>query len=127
MSILAVVYQSGKGHTRILAEAVLNGIQQVVSGNTFEIAGKDVHEGRFHNPGLMGTLDSSDGIVFGCATYMGSASAIFKLFWRLFFFPTGWNNAGKTRSPPASRTRLCKMEISFRPCFSSWCSLCRWG
>ena len=32
-------------------------------------------EGRFANPKLMAALDASDGIVFGCATYMGSGSA----------------------------------------------------
>jgi hypothetical protein len=49
---IAVVYQSGKGHTRILADAVLKGVQRVpeVSGNTFEIAGDDVHEIAFAIP-----------------------------------------------------------------------------
>jgi multimeric flavodoxin WrbA len=89
VTTIAVVYQSGKGHTRVLAEAVLKGITQVseVSGETFEIEGKDVHEGRFKNPKLMEALDSSDGIVFGCATYMGSASAIFKSFLEAAFLP----------------------------------------
>jgi len=35
----------------------------------------------------MEALDSSDGIVFGCATYMGSASAIFKSFLEAAFLP----------------------------------------
>ena len=89
MTSIAVVYQSGKGQTRILAEAVLKGVQQVsdVSGQLFEITGKNVHEGRFHNPALMEALDSSDGIIFGCATYMGSASAIFKTFLETAFAP----------------------------------------
>jgi multimeric flavodoxin WrbA len=89
VTTVAVVYQSGKGHTRILADAVLKGVQQVpeVSGNIFEIAGEDVHEGRFRNPTLMEALDASDGIIFGCATYMGSASAIFKSFLEAAFLP----------------------------------------
>jgi NAD(P)H dehydrogenase (quinone) len=86
---IAVVYQSGKGHTRFLAEAAQKGIQQVpdVSGQIFEIVGKDVHEGRFTNPVLMEALDLSDGIIFGCATYMGSGSTIFKAFLEAAFLP----------------------------------------
>ncbi|HXW92162.1 MAG TPA: hypothetical protein VEK33_16550, partial [Terriglobales bacterium] len=75
MTNVAVVFQSGKGHTKVLADAILRGVQAVtdVSGQAFEISGKDVHEGHFTNASLMETLDRSDGIVFGCATYMGSA------------------------------------------------------
>jgi NAD(P)H dehydrogenase (quinone) len=69
MTNVVVVFQSGKGHTKVLANAVLKGVQSIpdVSAQAFEISGKDVHEGRFKNPSLMETLDRSDGIVFGCA------------------------------------------------------------
>jgi multimeric flavodoxin WrbA len=82
MTNMAVVFQSGSGHTKMLAEAVLRGINAVegVSGQILKIHGRDVHEGRFTNDALMAELDKSDGIVFGCATYMGSGSAIFKAF-----------------------------------------------
>jgi multimeric flavodoxin WrbA len=39
------------------------------------------------NDKLMTALDESDGIVFGCATYMGSGSAIFKTFLEAAFRP----------------------------------------
>ena len=89
MATVSVVFQSGKGHTRFLAEAVHKGVGQVpgVSSQIFEISVKDVHEGRFRNPALMEALDSCDAIVFGCATYMGSASAIFKAFLEAAFLP----------------------------------------
>ena len=89
MAKIVVVYQSHKGHTKALAEAVLAGIVQVsdVSGEAVEIVGSDVREGRFANDALMKKLDESDGIVFGCATYMGSASAIFKAFLEAAFIP----------------------------------------
>src|SRR6266700_3992511 len=82
MANVAIVFQSGRGHTKIVAEAILKGVNLVqgVRGNIFEIRGQDVHEGRFVNDKLMTALDESDGIVFGCATYMGSGSAIFKTF-----------------------------------------------
>jgi NAD(P)H dehydrogenase (quinone) len=89
MTTIAVVFQSEKGHTRVLAEAVHRGVRQVpeVSGELLEIACRDVNEGRFTNPSLMATLDASDGIIFGCATYMGSASAVFKAFLEAAFQP----------------------------------------
>ena len=89
MTTVSVVFQSGKGHTKILAEAVQRGVRRVhgVSGDILEITGKDVHEGRFANQDVMEALDASDGIVFGCATYMGSGSAIFKAFLEAAFLP----------------------------------------
>src|SRR5207244_13288350 len=44
-------------------------------------------EGRFANETLMTELDRCDGIIFGCATYMGSGSAIFKAFLEAAFRP----------------------------------------
>jgi len=89
MTKIAVVFQSGRGHTKVLADAILKGTNVVegVSGHIFEIRGKDVHDGRFANEALMAELDRSDGIVFGCATYMGSGSAIFKAFLEAAFLP----------------------------------------
>jgi hypothetical protein len=48
MAKLAVVFQSGKGHTKTLADSSLKGVHSVeeASGNLFEIRGQDVHEGR---------------------------------------------------------------------------------
>lgn len=84
MSVLAIsiVYQSGGGHTRALAETVARGCSKVedVTVHLLEISGKDVIEGRWKNDAIFATLDASDAIIFGCATYMGSVSAIFKAF-----------------------------------------------
>jgi NAD(P)H dehydrogenase (quinone) len=79
---ISVVYQSSGGHTRALAEAVARGCARVpdVSVELLEITGKDVVEGRWRNEEIFAKLDASDAIVFGCATYMGSVSAIFKAF-----------------------------------------------
>jgi|SRR5215469_15771959 len=89
MVTIAVVFQSERGHTKALAEAIMKGIVQVpgVAGQILEITGKDVLEGRFRNQSLMEQLDACDGIIFGCATYMGSGSAIFKSFLEAAFRP----------------------------------------
>lgn len=115
MAKLAVVFQSGKGHTRALADAILNGINSVegVTGVLLEIRGQDIKDGRYANEELMTALDACDGIVFGCATYMGSASAIFKAFLEAAFMPRWfeqhWKDkvaAGFTNSASQSGDKL---------------------
>jgi NAD(P)H dehydrogenase (quinone) len=99
MANLAVVFQSGKGHTKALADSILKGANSVdgVSGSLLEIRGQDIKDGRFANETLMGALDGSDGIVFGCATYMGSASAIFKAFLESAFQPRWFEQRWKDK------------------------------
>jgi multimeric flavodoxin WrbA len=115
MATIAVVFQSAGGHTKVLAEAVLRGITQVsgVEADLFEISGKDVLEGRYRNEDTMKRLDGSDGIVFGCATYMGSGSAIFKAFleaaFRPHWFEQRWKDkiaAGFTNSASQNGDKL---------------------
>jgi NAD(P)H dehydrogenase (quinone) len=79
---VSVVYQSGAGRTRRMAEALARGSESVsdVRVHLLEIAGADVRQGRWSNDAILSTLDSSDAIAFGCTTYMGSVSAIFKAF-----------------------------------------------
>lgn len=115
MTTIAVVFQSGRGHTKALAEAMLKGITQVpgVEGKLLEISGKEVIEGRYQNDEVMKQLDLSDGIVFGCATYMGSGSAVFKAFleaaFRPHWFEQRWKDkiaAGFTNSASQSGDKL---------------------
>ena len=89
MTNIALVFQSGKGQTKVLADAIVKGIGAVdgASGRVFEIREQDVHVERFENKPLMTELDSCDGILFACATYMGSGSAIFKAFLEAAFTP----------------------------------------
>ena len=115
MAIVAVAYQSNLGHTRALADAILKGINQIsgVSGKIYEIKGRDVIEGRYQNEALLHELDSCDGIVFGCTTYMGSGSAIYKAFLEAVFRPhwleQRWKDkiaAGFTNSASQSGDKL---------------------
>ena len=118
MTNVAVVFQSGKGHTKSLADAVLKGVASVngVTAHGHEILGRDLHEGHFANSTLMESLDRSDGILFGCATYMGSGSAIYKAFLEAAFRPhwleQRWKDkvaAGFTNSASQNGDKLCTL------------------
>lgn len=105
MTRVAVVHHSGFGHTARLAEAVVRGAASVsVDTDSF-----DVGEG----PYPFEELAHADAIVFGCPTYMGSASAPFKAFMdassRAAYLPRAWRDkiaAGFTNSGAHSGDKL---------------------
>lgn len=70
---VAVVYHSGFGHTKLQAEAVARGAEQIqevdVQLLSVAEAGDDID-----------VLDDADAIIFGCPTYMGNVSADMKKF-----------------------------------------------
>jgi NAD(P)H dehydrogenase (quinone) len=73
MSKIVIVYHSGYGHTKKLAEAVLAGTLD---------AGADarlIAVGDLDDTGWA-ELNAADGIIFGAPTYMGGPSADFKKF-----------------------------------------------
>ena len=82
MTTVSIVYHSGSGHTKKMAEAVHTGADSVnnVQANLISIDGKDIIEGRWKNNEIMKTLTSSDAIIFGSPTYMGSVSGQMKSF-----------------------------------------------
>ena len=73
MAKVAIVYHSGFGHTKALAEAVLRGVRSVPATEASLIPVEEA-EAR------AAELDSADAIILGAPTYMGSASAPFKAF-----------------------------------------------
>jgi NAD(P)H dehydrogenase (quinone) len=73
MTTVAVVYHSGYGHTKALAEAVARGAN-AVAGAQAKLVPVEEAEAR------QAELDAADALVFGAPTYMGSASAAFKSF-----------------------------------------------
>ncbi len=73
MSIVSVLYHSGFGHTKVQAEAVAKGAESV-EGTTVHLISVDEFEAK------QDLLNSSDAIIFGAPTYMGSLSAPFKTF-----------------------------------------------
>ncbi|MBL8963504.1 MAG: flavodoxin family protein [Phycisphaeraceae bacterium] len=86
MASIAVVYHSGFGHTKAVAESVCRGAARV-PGTRVELIGVDElpdpgKERTFSGPtaGKWPRLLEADGVLFGSPTYMGSISADFKRF-----------------------------------------------
>lgn len=114
MATIAVVYHSGFGHTKVLAEQVAKGAASV-AGVTAKIISvdelpppdKDRKLGRRWDE-----LNSADGIIFGTPTYMGSVSAKFKEFMETssyIWYSQGWRDkiaAGFTNSGGLSGDKL---------------------
>lgn len=73
MTLVAVVYHSGYGHTAKQAEAVARGALSVADTNVALIKVEDSEQ-------YWDDLQKADAIIFGAPTYMGSASAPFKSF-----------------------------------------------
>ncbi|MBP0592930.1 flavodoxin family protein [Paraburkholderia sp. LEh10] len=73
MSKIMIVYHSGYGHTKKLAEAVLAG---TLDGGA---DAKLIAVGELDDAGWA-ELDTADAIIFGAPTYMGGPSADFKKF-----------------------------------------------
>ena len=82
MVTVSVIYHSGMGHTKKMAEAVVKGAESVSDArvNLLAIDGKDIKNGRWKNDEVLGKLDASDAIIFGSPTYMGSVSGQTKAF-----------------------------------------------
>jgi len=73
MTKIAIIYHSGYGHTKKLAEAVLSGAKQS-KAECHLISVNDVKDETW------ALLASMDGIIFGSPTYMGGVAADFKKF-----------------------------------------------
>ena len=70
---IAVAFHSGYGHTARQAKAVADGVREAQGVQALLV---DVGL----EPIAWDDLRQSDGIIFGCPTYMGSPSAVFKKF-----------------------------------------------
>ncbi|MCU0072757.1 flavodoxin family protein [Pseudomonas koreensis] len=97
MSKVVVVYHSGYGHTRVMADAVAQGVERHSDSTCRLIAVEEVEA-------YWEVLHRADAIIFGAPTYMGSASAAFKQFMEAtapFYLARPWRNklaAGFTNS-----------------------------
>ncbi|NRA87696.1 MAG: flavodoxin family protein [Rhizobiales bacterium] len=74
MISIAIPYYSGSGHTRKLAEFVLEGILNIpsIKAELFDISNLSSNSWK--------KLHEANAIIFGCPTYMGNVSGAFKLF-----------------------------------------------
>lgn len=99
MAIVTIVYHSGYGHTKAIAESVHKGVASV-AGTTAHLMSVDAVD--------WDVLNASHGIIFGSPTYMGGPSGQFKTFadaTSKAWFTSAWKDkiaAGFTVS--ASRT-----------------------
>ncbi len=73
MITLAVVYHSGFGHTRKLAESVADGARSLAETTVHLIPAEDADI-------AWDILNASDAMIFGSPTYMGAVTAGFKEF-----------------------------------------------
>ena len=109
MSLIAIVYHSGFGHTAKQAEAVARGALSIPGTDAVLIKVEDVDS-------HWTTLEKADAIVFGAPTYMGSASGKFKEFAdksSKVWAAQGWKNklaAGFTNSASQSGDKLSTLQ-----------------
>ena len=102
---VVVVYHSGYGHTKALAESVAHGAESV-PGTQVALIPVDEAEAR------AAEIQAADAVIFGAPTYMGSVSAPFKAFmdWSSkAWFSQAWKNklaAGFTNSGSQSGDKL---------------------
>ena len=109
MASVAIVYHSGYGHTKAIAEAVNKGVASVsgVTAHFISVADSDTS---------WDTLAKADAIIFGAPTYMGSASAPMKAFMDAsskVWFTMGWKDkvaAGFTVSGSQSGDKLSTLN-----------------
>ena len=73
MTQVAIVYHSGYGHTKVVAEQVKAGAESVPRTKALLIPVEEIDA-------HWNTLETADAIVFGSPTYMGNVSGPFKTF-----------------------------------------------
>lgn len=73
MAIVAIVYHSGYGHTKLQAEAVHRGAGSIAGVEARLYTSEEAIS-------KLDELDQANGIIFGCPTYMGNISADMKKF-----------------------------------------------
>ena len=86
---IAIVYHSGYGHTRVLAQAVALGVDRVRGARA------DLVDVTTMSDADWGALGKADAHIFGSPTYMGAVSAPFKHFMDLSsatWLARGWSN-----------------------------------
>lgn len=82
MPTIVIVYHSGFGHTKVVAESVVRGANLVANASAVAISVDELPDAQPGGKlqGRWSELAQADAIVFGCPTYMGSVSAGLKRF-----------------------------------------------
>ncbi len=121
MKTISIIYHSGSGHTTQMAKAVAQGAASVkeIKVNLLAIEGSQIINGRWQDEIVMEQLNSSDAIIFGSPTYMGSVSAQFKAFTdatSAIYFSRQWQDklaAGFTVSGSPSGDKMNALMTMF--------------
>jgi NAD(P)H dehydrogenase (quinone) len=95
MALVTVAYHSGYGHTKKVADYILEGLNSVegVTAHLLNVEEVDNSSGDYASGWDL--LAASDGIIFGSPTYMGGASGPFKVFadkTSKVWFSLGWKD-----------------------------------
>lgn len=114
MATVAIVYHSGFGHTKVLAEHVTKGAASVagVTAKTYNVSEFPPPDASKNLGGAWPELAKADAIIFGTPTYMGNVAAEFKRFMDIsgaVWFSQGWRDkiaAGFTNSGSMSGDKL---------------------
>ncbi|MEL6159051.1 MAG: flavodoxin family protein [Cyanobacteria bacterium J06623_5] len=82
MTTVAIIYFSGTGNTKLMAESVAEGAQSISDTDVkiFRIAGEQITDGRWQDDTVIEALNQADAIVIGSPTYMGGVAAQVKAF-----------------------------------------------
>jgi len=113
MTTIAIVYHSGYGHTKVVAEHVAKGAATVANTNVKLLLAQDLAS---PDAGPWDELANADAIIFGSPTYMGSASAPMKQFLEAsakVWANSGWKDkvaAGFTNSAAWSGDKLSTLN-----------------
>ncbi len=116
MTHVAIVYHSGYGHTKRMAESVHAGVASI-SGTHVHMVAVDA-EGNLSADGF-DILKAADGIIFGSPTYMGTVSWQFKKFMDASskpWYSQEWKNkiaAGFTNSATMNGDKLATLHAMF--------------
>ncbi|MBS0197846.1 MAG: flavodoxin family protein [Planctomycetes bacterium] len=113
MATIAIVYHSGFGHTKAIAEHVAKGARAAGAAvHLVPVADLPPADANRQLGGSWPTLAAADAIIFGTPTYMGTVSAKFKEFMETssgVWFTQGWKDklaAGFTNSGGLSGDKL---------------------
>ena len=110
MANITIIYHSGRGHTKRLAESVFTGVRLSENVNASMLSINEFTEKDWE------TLNEADAIIFGTPTYMGGVSAEFKKFadsTSKIWYQEKWKNkisAGFTNSSSMNGDKLSSLQ-----------------
>ena len=105
---IIIIYHSGFGHTKIVAQYILQGLQSEISDATMLSTLEALDQ--------MELLHDADALIFGSPTYFGSVSAEFKKFIEVtgtFWYAQKWKDklaAGFTNSSTLNGDKLVTLQ-----------------